>query len=222
MYSVMCDHIILLLTMKTADWISPGCLSSLHYWMVGSAGWLVDWVMIGHTGCQPSWLANWLRNWLPARLNDDPAYNTPLFLPAGAARPYNTNNTMTAWQTLDVTFMVKPSNGQSGPSCNAPLADHSPLPLRHRGCCSHGEINIQQWLSLTWRIGCKGLSQVHKRSGRQYMTFFFVERQQLSPLSEEELTDVRQLSRGIDQNMCIPRRRRPVSQKQEVQHISAQ
>lgn len=37
-----------------------------------------------------------------------------------------------------------------------------PFPLRHRGCCSHKEINIPQWLSLTWRIGCKALAKFTK------------------------------------------------------------
>lgn len=71
------------------DWLNdwqtflPGCLCSLHYWMVGEAGWPVEWVMIEHAACQPPWLANWLTNWLPAWLNDDLTYNLPLFPPAG-------------------------------------------------------------------------------------------------------------------------------------------
>lgn len=41
---------------------------------------------------------------------------------------------------------------------------HWLFPLRHRGRCSHKEINTLQWLSLTWRIGCKGLAKFTKQA----------------------------------------------------------
>lgn len=142
--------------------------------MAGSAGWLVDWIMIEHTACQPPWLANWLTNWLPAWLNDDLTRNLPLF------QPFLIIPT-TQWQPASAGCylhgnIIKWTNKMTiEPSCNASLADRSLL--RHWGRCSHKEINILQWLSSTWHIGCKGLAKFTKE-WRQYMTF--VERQQLS------------------------------------------
>lgn len=102
----LCDHFIVKYEWGWLNgWqaILPGSQCSLHYWTVGSAGWLVDWVMIEHAACQPPWLANWLTNWLPAWLNDDLTYNLPLLQPAGH------NDSLT---TPDATFTVKSSNGQ--------------------------------------------------------------------------------------------------------------
>lgn len=82
----LCDPGILLFCMNSADWMTgrPSYLAAcVHYitGKAGSAGWLVDWIMIEHTACQPPLLPNWLTNWLPAWLNDDQTHSWHLFRP---------------------------------------------------------------------------------------------------------------------------------------------
>lgn len=134
----LCDQLISvyyhLLEQCFSDWVNwrlahlAACVS-LHYWMAGSAGWLVDWVMIEHTACQPLWLLNWLTNWLPARLNDDLTFNLPLFQctrrPSTQCKQHNGSLTALGGP-LHGEIITQTNNMTIRPPCNAPLAGHSP------------------------------------------------------------------------------------------------
>lgn len=104
---------------------------------------------------------------------------------------------MTAWE-----HEMLPSQGnhqrdkQHHNRAFAECMAHWPFPLRHRGHRSNKEIDIHQWLSSTWRIGCKGLAKFTRRQ-RDFCWTSAAEW-----VRQEELTDGRQLSWSIDQT-CV-------------------